>query len=194
MVWADQDLFKVGLSSGRNARDVSAVRSIHKYFDHAGVTPGSFIEWRAELPALEGAAWGDCQRVEMVVATAVKRRLGASAAGAVGLEWLTREDLQLVAWKDELTAAAVEALPFSGLEPRVEWSEYTPGRASDTQISGAPQRDAWRTTRNWRGQCAMKECGAALTDHAALQDGFLYCSDAHAALDLVRRATGRREE
>jgi hypothetical protein len=156
----DHDVFKVGLSSGQNARDVSGVRTISKYFEHDGVTPGTFIEWRAELPALEGAAWGDCQRLEMVVATAVKRRLGASAAGAVGLEWLTRHDLQLVSWQEELTAAAVDALLFSGLEPQVEWTESTPRRASDSQIHGASQRDAWRTMRNRRGQCAMKACGA----------------------------------
>lgn len=94
MVWVDHDVFKVGLSSGQNDRDLSAVRTIRKYLEHEGAAPGGFIEWRAELPALEGAAWGDCQRFEMVVAAAVKRRLGASAAGAVGLEWLTRNDLQ----------------------------------------------------------------------------------------------------
>ena len=86
MVWVDHDVFKVGLSSGQNDRDLSAVRTIRKYLEHEGAAPGGFIEWRAELPALEGAAWGDCQRFEMVVAAAVKRRLGASAAGAVGLQ------------------------------------------------------------------------------------------------------------
>ncbi len=192
LVWADHDLFKVGLSSGENARDLSAVRAIRKYFEHEGVTPGGFIEWRAELPQLEGAAWGDCQRLEMVVATALKRRLGASAAGAVGLEWLTGKDLQLVAWKDKLTAAAIDALHFSDFDPQVEWTEYTPRRPTDS--AGASQRDAWRTMRNRRGQCAIKDCEAAVTDHAVRQGGFLYCSDAHATVDLAQRAADPRGE
>jgi hypothetical protein len=89
MVWAQHDLFKVGLSSGLNARDVSADIAITRYFAFDGVRPGASIEWRAELRDLEGAAWGDCQRFEMVFASALKRQLGTSAAGAVGLEWLT---------------------------------------------------------------------------------------------------------
>lgn len=163
MVWTEHDLLKVGLSSGRNARDTSAVQAVAKYLGHEGVAPGSFVEWRAELPALDGAAWGDCQRLEMVFATAIKRRLGAPPAGAVGLEWLTRGELDEVVWRDELTAAAVEALQFSGRDAAVEWEEYTPRHeahpaGSQRRIGGPSQLDAHRTMRNQRGMCAMKDC------------------------------------
>lgn len=140
LVWPDHDVFKVGLSSGQNARDVSAVQAISKYFAHEGVTPGSFIEWRAELPALEGAAWGDCQRLEMVVTTAVKRRLGASAAGAVGLEWLTRDDLQRVAWKEELTVAAVKRY-FSAVSNLRSNGRSTPRDGRAIRRSTAPRSE-----------------------------------------------------
>lgn len=155
LVWVQHDLFKIGLGSGQNTRDGAAVQSLRRSFEHQGVTPGGFVEWRAEFPQLEGAAWGDCQRLEMVVATALKQRLGARAARAVGLEWLTRGDLQLVAWKEDLTAAALDALDFSGLEPQVEWTEYAPRPTGSDP--GASQRDAWRTMRNRRGQCAVKD-------------------------------------
>lgn len=100
---------------------------------------------------------------------------------------------RLVSWKDELTAATIEALHFSGLEPQAEWTEYTPRRASNSavgrpRIHGPSQRDAWRTMRNQRGQCAMRDCGAAIADHFVRHDGFLYCSDAHATADLDERA------
>lgn len=86
-----------------------------EHFSHEAVVPAEITELRAELPQLEGAAWGDCQRLEMVFATAVKRRLGAASAPAVGLEWLTRKDLDGVDWKAELRAAASDALAFSDL-------------------------------------------------------------------------------
>lgn len=128
MVWADHDLYKFGLSSKRSARETSAIRTITKYFAYAdeGFVPQSFEGWRTELPELDGYAWGDCQRFEMVVATAVKKRLKASAAVTLGLEWFAREDLQDVSWKDELTDATAEALEFSGLKQPVEWTKYTP--------------------------------------------------------------------
>jgi hypothetical protein len=193
LIWPDHDLFKLGLGSGKNARDASALQSITKYFGHEAVVPGAFVEWRAELPELEGAAWGDCQRFEMVFATAVKRRLGASAADAVALEWLTRPDLDHVVWKDELGAAAAEAMRFSGLEGTVEWAEYTPRRATHPhaahpRIHGPSQLDAHRTMRNNRGVCAMKGCGAPLHD-APVGDGrFRYCSADHASVDSQARA------
>jgi len=61
----------------------------------------------------------------MVFATALKRRLGASAAGAVGFEWFELKGLEFVSWEEELAAAAVDALRFSALEAGVEWKEYT---------------------------------------------------------------------
>lgn len=197
MVWADHDLFKLGLGSGKNARDASALRSISKYFEGQGTVPGSFKAWRAELPALEGAAWGDCQRLEMVVATAVKRRLGASPAGAVGLEWFTRNSLDQVSWTDELTAATIEALVFSGLDPKIEWAEYTPRRARasaspDPRNHGPSQRDSWRTMRNQRSECALKGCRAAVTDQAIRRDGFVYCSESHATVDRDQRRAERQ--
>lgn len=193
MVWTDHDLFKVGLSSGRNARDNSAVQAMGKYFGHEGVMPGSFIEWRAEVPAVEGAAWGDCQRLEMVFATAIKRRLGASAAAAVGLEWLTRENLDNVAWRDELTAAATKALQFSGLDSTIDWEEYTPLGGGDSgsshpRIHGPAQLDAHRTMRNKRGVCAMKSCGVSLSEGAVLSGPFRYCSVTHAERDAQSRS------
>ncbi len=192
LVWADHDLFKIGLGSGHNARALSAVQTITRYLQYEGVTPGSYIEWRAELPQLEGKAWGDGQRLEMVVATAVKRRLGAEAAVTLGLEWFTLKDLQLIPWKDELTVAMVEALRFSALAPQVEWIKYIRPPANNS--AGASQRDAWRTMRNRGGQCAMKGCGSAVTDDAVRQGGFLYCSDAHATADLAQRAAEPRGE
>lgn len=122
LVWTRNDLFKVGLGSGKNARGTSALRSITKYFAHDGITPGRPDEWRADLRALDDKAWGDGQRFEMVFATALKERLNAQAAGAVGLEWFFRRDLHLVEWEVELTAATIQALRFSGLDqPEVRW-------------------------------------------------------------------------
>jgi hypothetical protein len=180
MIWPDHDLFKVGLSSGVNARDISAARSIAKYFAHRNIVPESYVEWRAELPMLEEAPWGDCQRLEMVFATAVKQRLKASAASAVGLEWLTCTDLDQIAWKEELTEAATAALRFSGLEPSVKWSEFIPRH-------GLAQLDAHRTMRNGRGLCAMKDCGAQLPPRPVTRGGFEYCSEAHAQRDSDAR-------
>lgn len=126
MVWADHDLYKFGLSSARSARDTSAIRTIKKYFAaEEGFVLQSYEGWRTELPELDGYAWGDCQRFEMVVATAVKKRLRASAAVTLGLEWFTRKDLQDVSWKDDLTDATAEAVQFTGLKQPVEWTKYT---------------------------------------------------------------------
>ena len=122
LVWTENDLFKVGLGSGKNTRDASALRSITKHFADLGVTPGRPDGWRADLRALDGRAWGDGQRFEMVFATALKERLNAEAAGAVGLEWFFRHDLHLVQWEEELRAAINQALRFSGLDqPEVKW-------------------------------------------------------------------------
>jgi hypothetical protein len=193
MVWPDHQLIKVGLSSGRNKRDASAVVAITKYLVHDGVIPGRFTEWRAQIPELDGAAWGDCQRLEMVFATSLKRRLGASAAGAVGLEWLTRDAVGLVSWIDELIPAAVEALTFAGLDGPVDWIEYTPrpvtqARVDNPRIHGASQRDAWRTMRNRHGECAMRGCGVGINAGAVQNDRFRYCSDAHAVKDATERS------
>ena len=189
LIWIDHDLFKLGLGSGRNARDASALQNLTKYLCHEGAAPGDFAEWRAEVPALEGAAWGDCQRLEMVFATAVKRRLGAASADAVGLEWLSRKDLDRVDWEAELTGAAAEALAFSGLDASVEWAEHSRVRAAASRASprihGPSQLDAHRTMRNNRGQCAMKRCGAPLPPVPAMQGRFQYCSEAHAEQDAA---------
>lgn len=197
LVWADHDLLKVGLSSGQNTRDASAERSIGRFLRHQGVTAEPVVGWRAALPCIEGAAWGDCQRLEMVVATAIKRRLGASAAGAVGLEWLTREDLADVSWKEILTAATKEALVFSGVDCEVEWTTLSAPSSGDVDVAqsrlrGSSQRDAWRTMRNQRGYCAMKGCSVPLGGNAT-QATFRYCTEAHAALDEnKRRGDARR--
>lgn len=186
LVWTENDLFKVGLGSGKIARDASALRSITKYFAYDGVTPGRPDEWRADLRVLDGRAWGDGQRFEMVFATALKERLNAGAAGAVGFEWFFRRDLHLVQWEEELKAATATALHFSGLEqPTVEWVKQPSPLASEPHggAGGSSQRDAWRTTRNRGGECAMKGCGALVTDQDVRQDGFLYCSEAHATVD-----------
>jgi hypothetical protein len=192
-VWTENDLFKVGLGSGKIARGSSALRSITKYFAYDSVAPGGFDEWRADLWALDGRAWGDGQRFEMVFATALKERLNAGAAGAVGLEWFFRRDLHLVHWDKELSAATATALQFSGFEQStVEWVKQ-PSRLSTEPpgfrlpAGGSPQRDAWRTTRNKRGECAMKGCGATVTDQDVRRDGFLYCSEAHATVDSHSR-------
>lgn len=192
IVWEDNDLFKVGLGSNKNARESSAIRSITRYFTYDKVIPGDRKEWRTDLPGLDRKAWGDCQRFEMVAATAIKTRLRAEAAGAVGLEWFFRKDLQDVSWEEELTAATHDALAFSALESEVDWTEYSSQRAggspgADPRLHGFSQRDAWRTKRNAHGQCALKDCGAALTDHAVPRDRFLYCSDVHATDDLAQR-------
>ena len=189
LVWAENDLFKVGLGSGKNARGASALRSITKYFSYDGITPGRPDEWRADLRVLDDRAWGDGQRFEMVFATALKQGLGAEAAGAVGLEWFCHRDLQMVQWEEALTAATNKALRFSGLhQPEVRWAKQSPGRVrqppgSGLIKSGSSQRDAWRTTRNKRGDCAKKGCGALVSDQDVRQDGFLYCSEAHATVD-----------
>ena len=99
------------------------------------------------MPMMEGYDWGDCQRIEMVFATALKRRLGAESAGAVGLEWLYRSNLSEIAWRSELTAAADEALQFSGIAGAVSWDDFTRGVLSSSvgtssRIHGAAQRDA----------------------------------------------------
>jgi hypothetical protein len=180
-VWTDHDLFKVGLSSKKSNRDTAAIRSLGKYFKHDQIA--SCKGWRTELPGLDEEEWGDCQRFEMVAAAAVRKRLSARSAGAVGLEWLFREGLDRVSWKAELTSATNDALEFSGFKSQVAWLEYTPRVAADSQ------RDAWRTMRNRRGQCALKGCGAAVIPEAAPADGFLYCSDAHATADRDQRAT-----
>jgi len=189
LIWPDHDLFKLGLGSGRNARDASALQSITKYLGHEGVVPAEVAELRAELPQLEGAAWGDCQRLEMVFATAVKRRLGAASADAVGLEWLTRKDLDRVDWKAELTAAASDALAFSGLDTSVEWVEYSSGRAAASggspRVHGPSQLDAHRTMRNNRGQCAMKGCGTPPPAAAIVGGRYRYCSQEHAERDAI---------
>lgn len=193
-VWADNNLFKIGLSSGKNVRETSAVRAIERYFARRNEAPGARTEWRTEfLPGLDNKAWGDCQRLEMVFATALKRRLRAGAAGAVGLEWFWRPGLQDVPWRDELTAAAAEALDFSGLDPQVEWKQPIPRSARDSseappRIQGPSQRDAWRTRRNRSGHCALKDCGAEVGDGSVPREGFLYCSDAHATADLCEPA------
>jgi hypothetical protein len=187
LIWPDHDLFKLGLGSGKNTRDASALRSIAKYYGYESVVPGDFEEWRAELPALEGSAWGDCQRLEMVFATAAKRRLEAASADAVGLEWLSRTDLDQVDWESELTDAANEALAFSGLDASVKWLEYSRGRAAASEgsqrVHGRSQLDAHRTMRNNRGECAMKGCGAPLPTAPVLSGQFRYCSDTHAERD-----------
>jgi hypothetical protein len=174
-LWPDHDLFKVGLSSKKSSRDAAAVRSLAKYFKEVPV--GACKGWSTELPGLDGEAWGDCQRFEMVAAAAVRKRLGANSAGAVGFEWFFREGLDRVSWKAKLTSATNDALEFSGFKSHVAWMEYTPRVAADSQ------RDAWRTMRNKRGQCALKGCGVAVIPEAAPADGFLYCSDAHATAD-----------
>jgi hypothetical protein len=140
MVWPDNDLLKFGLSCGSNSRDQAALQQIRRYFAHSRVEPGPFVEWRAEIPSLEGSAWGDCQRVEMVFGAVLQRNLGANAASAVGLEWLTRENLEAVSWARELQAAAVEALKVTGCEAEVTWLQY-PGRAA------TPMRSDPGTTR-----------------------------------------------
>ena len=196
LVWADNDLFKVGLGSGKNARDVSALQSITKYFAYDGIIPGSFDEWRADIRALDRRAWGDGQSFEMVFATALKERLDAEAAGAVGLEWFFHRDLHLVQWETELTAATATALDFSGMEqPGVEWAKQPSllaGESPGLPKGGSSQRDAWRTMRNQRGQCAMKDCLAPITDGEVRQAGFLYCSDAHATADRDERAADQQ--
>lgn len=186
LVWADHDLFKLGLGSGgRSARSASARKSIARYFGSEAFTPGTLVEWRAELPFLEGQPWGDCQRLEMVFATALKRRLEASVADAVGLEWLTRGGLENVAWKAELTLAAEAAMVFTGLDASVQWDEYrtrqhAPRGSPNARIQGASQLDSHRTMRNRSGQCAMRGCGAPLPELPAVRGRFLYCSEAHA--------------
>jgi len=123
-VWTDHDLFKVGLSSKKSNRDTAAIRSLVKYFKTDPVASCTGW-WRTELPGLDGEAWGDCQRFEMVAAAAVRRRLNAKSAGAVGFEWFFREGLDRVSWKADLTSATKDALEFSGFESQVAWTEYT---------------------------------------------------------------------
>lgn len=179
MVWPDHALLKFGLGSGRNARDGSALKALRNYLgpDHA---PGPFVEWRAELPFLDGAAWGDCQRLEMVVATALKRRLDATAAMDVGFEWLRRSDLDTVSWPEELSAATAEALAFSGIAEEVSWEERTPRL-------GTPATNAHRTMRNRRGVCALKGCGREPREKAVKRDGYWYCSTWHSEQDADLR-------
>lgn len=186
LVWTENDLFKVGLGSGKNTRDASALRSVTKHFAHVGVTLGRPDGWRADLPALDGRAWGDGQRFEMVFATALSERLEAGAARDVGFEWFCGTNLHLVQWEEELREATVRALDFSGLEQStVEWVKQLSPLASEPHggAGGSSQRNAWRTTRNKRGECAMKDCGALVSEQDVRQDGFLYCSEAHATVD-----------
>ena len=157
LVWTKNDLFKVGLGSGKNARDTSALRSITKYFAHDGITPGRPDEWRADLRALDDKAWGDGQRFEMVFATALKERLNAQAAGAVGLEWFFRRDLHLVEWEGELTAATIQALCF---------------RVSTNPKSGGSSKPSERTRR--RGPACPGWLLAARR-MAERQQGWLAC-------------------
>jgi hypothetical protein len=142
------------------------------------------MTWRGELPFMEGATWGDCQRFEMVVATALKRRIKASSASALGFEWLTRSQLEAVDWPEELGAASGEAITFSGLRGEVRWEEYTatPG-AVDARNRGPAQLDAHRTMRNNRGVCALKGCEAPLMSLAVKRGRFDYCSAEHAGQD-----------
>jgi len=186
LVWADHDLFKLGLGSGaKSARSASARKSIARYFGSEAFAPGTLVEWRAELPFLEGAPWGDCQRFEMVFATDLKRRLKASVADAVGIEWLTKGGLENVAWKAELTLATEAAMDFTGLDASVQWDEYRPRQhaplgSPHARIQGASQLDSHRTRRNRNGQCALKGCRAPLPEPPAVGGRFLYCSEAHA--------------
>ena len=121
IVWEEHDVLKVGLGSGTSDRSRPATESLARYLSYEGVSPGPFDEWRADLPTMEGAPWGDCQPLEMVFATAVKRRLGATAACAIGLEWLTREHLDEVNWNAVLDAAAADALHYSRIDCSAAW-------------------------------------------------------------------------
>ena len=137
-----------------------------------------------ELPFMEGATWGDCQRFEIVVATALKRRMKASSASALGFEWLTRRQLEAVDWPEEFGSASGEAITFSGLRGEVDWAEYTPALgAADARSRGPAQLDAHRTMRNKRGVCALKGCDAPLTSSAVKRGRFDYCSAAHTGQD-----------
>jgi len=204
LVWADHDLFKVGLGSGRNLRQPSAIKQLSKYLAHENAAPGAHAEWRADLPALEGEAWGDCQRLEMAFASAIKRRLHSAAASAVGLEWQHRAHLELVDWKDELTDAASEALRTEGLGDGVEWAAHDPRRkkapvagasvVSRKQQPNGSQLDSHRTRRNKVRNCAVKKCPDALADPPVQRDKFLYCSGRHAAEDALARQRERDPE
>ena len=145
------------------------------------------MQWRAELPFLEGATWGDCQRFEMVVATALKRRIEASSASALGFEWLTRRQLDTVDWREELGVASAEAIAFSGLQGEMRWEEDTPAPVAQPGAVDAGLRgralDAHRTMRNKRGVCALKGCETPLTSSVANRGRFDYCSSAHADQD-----------
>jgi len=198
IVWPEHDLLKLGLSSGGgDARSSSARGALRDYLAHEGAIPGPHTEWRAALPFMEGTTWGDCQRFELVVATALKRRLGASSASALGFEWLTRTHLEAVRWPEELAAASEEALDFSGIRGDVRWEEHAgagntePG-SSNHRIHGPAQLDAHRTMRNKRGVCALKGCGAELADNSVTAGGFRYCSASHADDDALSTSTHRQ--
>jgi hypothetical protein len=92
-----------------------------------------------------------------------------------------------LSWEEELKAAADKALEFTGLTSPLEWTKY---RAPPPNLS---QFDAWRTMRNRRGECALKDCNEPL-DQAVEQDGFLYCSDAHANKDRRARRSDAKEK
>jgi len=181
VVFPTHDLFKVGLSSGKNARGTKAVDAITRYLRYEQARPDNPLEWRAELPGLDDHEWGECQRLEMVFATLLKQSLQAEAAGAVGFEWFTRPDLDSVEdWRSELTSTLKEALAFSRLTTAFEWKEWVRPQGEP----GAPQRNAHRTMRNREGRCARRRCGAALTDDAVQRGPFFYCCEDHATADL----------
>jgi len=92
MVWAEDDLFKVGLGSGKNRRDSSATATIRKYLGPKGRAPGPVREWRWEVPALNNKAWGDCQRLEMVFATALNVGWGLLRRGPSDLSGSSSKD------------------------------------------------------------------------------------------------------
>ena len=195
MIWPDHDLLKFGLGSGKNKRDASAIEALNKYLSHERATAQPLKEWRAELPCMEGAPWGDCQRLEMVFGTALKLKLqSAKAASAVGLEWLWCPNLETVDWPVVLANASRDAMSFSGLEGEdgLRWEEYTPVRTThpaggSSRIHGPSQLDAWRTMRNNRGGCALKGCGAPLPRHPLTDPEmrWSYCSTAHADQDAA---------
>ena len=119
----------------------------------------------------------------MVFATAIKRRLGAASADAIGLEWLIATDLDRVVWQRELAEAAEEALRFSGLDPGIDWHEHV--RAASGRSRSA--RDAHRTMRNKAMLCALKGCGERLPNDPAAHPRFRYCCPDHAERDAQER-------
>lgn len=83
LVWPDHDVFKIGLSSGQNARNVSAVRTISKYFEHEGVTGGRLGPLhRASGPRGRRRA-SPCDRCRCARLAGVPSRAGALLATLV---------------------------------------------------------------------------------------------------------------